>query len=291
MSAINEQPWFDKAGYPFASHWLDVPGAKMHYVDEGSGPPILLVHGTPGWSFEYRELIRQLSKRHRCIAPDMIGFGLSDKPADWRYTLENHTEGLRQLLAHLKIDRYDLVVHDFAGPVALPLALEQPERIKRLVMMNTWMWPLTIDEEFAKQKGMVGTAPMRWLYLYANFSARMMVKMSWGKHQKLTPLRHKHFLAAFPNAASRHGTYGFLRATIDRDDYLESLWAKRGQLAKIPKLLLWGMADTFVGAVHLKRWRETFPEMPVEELANVGHFPHDEAPELVVPKVDAFLAV
>ena len=289
MTAMNEQPWFDKAGYPFASHWLDQDGARMHYLDEGSGPPVLLLHGTPGWSFEYRELIRQLSRTHRCIAPDLVGFGLSDKPAGWSYTLERHTGTLRKLIESLRLERFDLVVHDFAGPVALPLVLERPERFRRLVIMNSWLWPLSINESFARQRWMVDTALMRWMYLYGNFSARMMVKMSWGRHRKLTPLRHRHFLAAFPDAASRHGTYGFLRSTIDRDEYLESLWAQRGRLEHVPTLVLWGMADEFVGPVHLNRWKEALPLADFVELPDVGHFPHDEAPELVVPKVDAFL--
>jgi haloalkane dehalogenase len=289
MTALTAQPWFDREGYPFQPHAFDLAGVKMHYVDEGSGPVVLLLHGTPGWSYEYRELIEQLSKTHRCIAPDMIGFGLSDKPADWGYTLEHHTESLKALVAHLGLQKFDLVVHDFAGPVGLPLALEHPEMIRRLVLMNTWMWPLTINEEFAKQKGIVGLPPMRWLYLYWNFSARMMVKMSWGTHRKLTPLRHRHFLAAFPDAASRHGTYGFLRSTIDRDDYLEGLWAQRPRLQSIPTQVVWGLGDKFVTDIHLKRWKEVLPKAEFVELQNVGHFPHDEAPELVVPKVDAFL--
>ena len=287
---LNQHSWFDHAAYSFASHWLELPGARMHYVDEGSGPPVLLVHGTPGWSFDYRDLIRPLSKTHRCIAPDLIGFGLSDKPADWPYALESHTASLRTLLAQLGIARFDLVVHDFGGPVALPLALEDPGRVRRLVLANSWMWPLSIDAEFARRKRMVGTAFMRGMYLYANFSARVMVRMSWGRRRKLTPLRHKHFVAAFPNASSRHGTYGFLRSTIDRDDYLERLWARREQLASIPALVIWGRADRLITPVHLARWKEALPAARFEELADVGHFPLDEAPELLVPRVDWFLS-
>jgi pimeloyl-ACP methyl ester carboxylesterase len=286
---VREQPWFDAQAYPFAPHFLQLPMGRMHYLDEGSGPVVLLVHGTPGWSFEYRMVVKALSARYRVIAPDHLGFGLSDKPADWSYALQGHTENLRALLRHLKVERYTLVVHDFGGPVALPLALEATQQVERLVVMNSWLWPLSLDPAIAKQRKMMQSGLMRWLYLRANFSAKVMVKASWGKRSPLTKERHRHFTAMFPDAASRHGTLGFLRATTQEDAALEALARRLPALAQVPALVLWGAADTFIKPVHLERWRKELPRAEVVPLEGVGHFPHDEAGEEVARRILGFL--
>src|SRR5918997_520724 len=109
--------WLDRTAYPFASRLLEVlPGANMHYVDEGSGDVMLFVHGTPTWSFEWRHVIRHFSRTHRCIAMDHLGFGLSDRPRDFDYTPEAHQRVLRTFVERLGLDRITLVVHDYGGP-------------------------------------------------------------------------------------------------------------------------------------------------------------------------------
>jgi haloalkane dehalogenase len=128
-----------------------VRDGRMHYIDEGAGPPALFVHGTPTWSFEYRHAIRATMGSCRCIAPDHLGFGLSDRPRGTAYTPEAHAARLREFVDGLGLDRFALVVHDYGGPIGLPLALEG--RVTRLVLMNTWMWPFDDDKEM--EPGMV----------------------------------------------------------------------------------------------------------------------------------------
>src|SRR5688572_3863851 len=141
MTRSDESPgalpdWVDRAAYPFRSRYLEVaPGRRVHYVDEGQGDTLLFVHGTPTWSFEWRHVIRDLSRTHRCIAPDQLGFGLSDRPLDFDYSPEGHARVLRAFVERLGISDITLVVHDFGGPIALPLALEQPSRVRRLVLL------------------------------------------------------------------------------------------------------------------------------------------------------------
>ena len=137
-----ELPWLDRAAYPFAHRALAVDGGRMHYVDEGEGEPIVFAHGTPTWSFLYRDLIRDLRRGYRCIAPDHIGFGLSDKPAGWGYRFADHRRNLAALIDHLGLKRFTLVAHDIGGPIGLGYALTQPGRVARLLLMNSFLWPL-----------------------------------------------------------------------------------------------------------------------------------------------------
>src|SRR5688572_6908616 len=131
--------WLNRKEYPFKSNFLPLDAGQLHYLDEGSGEPIVMVHGTPAWSFLYRNLVKELSRNYRCIVPDHLGFGLSDKPKHWSYKPEAHAQNLKILINYLELKNITLVVHDFGGPIGLHYALEHPENIKRLVIINTWM--------------------------------------------------------------------------------------------------------------------------------------------------------
>ena len=122
--ALRGEPWFDNTAYPFTSRFLETSAGRVHYVDEGQGEVVLMAHGTPSWTYEFRHVIKELSKTYRVVAPDMVGFGLSDKPASFGYRLEDHTRVLNEVVTRLGLTRFHLVVHDFGGVVALPLALE-----------------------------------------------------------------------------------------------------------------------------------------------------------------------
>lgn len=282
-SALTKEPWFDSAGYPFASHYMPHPAGRLHYVDEGrpDAELVLLIHGTPGWSYEYRELIKRLRTRFRVVAPDLLGFGLSERSQTFSYSLPDHTGVLKALLDHVAppgAPPVRLVVHDYGGPVGLPLLLDEPQRFSSLVLMNTFLWPLAIDPNFKRQLPLIKSGLLRFFYRRLNFSARVMVKASWGKKTPLSRERHLRFMRMFPDAESRIGTLGFLRATYATDAYMESLWAKRAALCGRPLLVVWGGADTFIGPPHLDRWRQALPDAEFQVLPEVGHFPHDEAP-------------
>jgi haloalkane dehalogenase len=118
-----------------------------------------------------------------------------------------HTENLRRLLNALAIERYSLIVHDSGGRIALPLAIESPNRLESLVVLNSWFWSMSIEPSFARAKRLAGSGLMRFLYLHANFSARVMVKASWGSHSPLNSTAHRHFTALFPDRISRLGTW------------------------------------------------------------------------------------
>jgi pimeloyl-ACP methyl ester carboxylesterase len=133
--------WLPEGLFPFADHYADIDGARVHYVDEGSGPPLLLLHGNPTWSFLYRDIISGLQDRFRCIAPDYPGFGLSDAPPGYGYTPAEHAKVIEALLLRLDLTEVTLMVQDRGGPIGFAVAARQPHRFAAFVIGNTWAWP------------------------------------------------------------------------------------------------------------------------------------------------------
>lgn len=275
--------WIPTAEWPYQTRFFDAPGGRMAYVDEGHGVPVVLVHGTPSCSTEWRHVMKRLLPARRVIAIDHLGFGSSDRPADWRtYSFAWHRENLRAFLAQLE-GPFDLVVHDVGGPIALPLVAELGTRVRSLTIIQSWLWDLgAVDTSFGKNRSMMGSALMRWAYLSWNFSPKMMVKMAWGKRLPLTKTLHREFIDQFPTKESRAALWGFVRAIVD-EGASGSLSNEAARLAavKVPTKIIWGRADGMVTPVHLARWKAVLPEARYFELSDVGHFPQVEAPDEV----------
>jgi pimeloyl-ACP methyl ester carboxylesterase len=280
--------WLDTEAYPFAHHWAELPGGRrMHYLDEGAGETVLFVHGTPTWSFEWRHLVRGLSGTHRCVAPDLLGFGLSDRPRDFAYTPEAHAGALRQFVDALGLDAFTLVVHDYGGPIALPLALEG--RARRLVLLNTWMWSFVGDAGMEKAAKIAGGGLGRWLYRHLNFSLRVITPHAYGDRRKLTPAIHRQYLAPFADKWSRGAVlWPLAKAILGSSDHYDSLWRRREALAGTPTLIVWGMQDPAFQPPQLERWKTALPAARVVEL-DAGHWPHEERPDEVLAAVRDFL--
>jgi haloalkane dehalogenase len=293
-AAVETAPSADngREGYPFTGRFHSLPGGhRMHYVDEGRGEPILFVHGTPTWSYEWRHLIRALSATHRCVAPDQIGFGLSDRPRDFDYTPEAHAGNLLAFVRALDLRDITLVVHDFGGPIGLPVALEESGRVKRVVLVNTWLWSFEGDKEMEKKAAMAGGALGRFLYRYGNFSLKVLTPYAYGDRKKLTPAIHKQYLDRFPDTWSRGAVlWPLAKALLGSSAHYRGLWEKRAALRKVPLLIVWGLKDRAFEPRLLARWREEFPQAQVFELKESGHWPHEEEPEAVIRALRAFLA-
>jgi haloalkane dehalogenase len=280
----------DGAAYPFASKRMPLRAGRMHYVDEGAGEPILFVHGTPTWSFEWRHMIRALSSTHRCIAPDHIGFGLSDRPTDAPYTPEWHSENFLEFVDKLDAGPFTLVVHDFGGPIALPLALRRPELVRRLVVVNSWMWSFVDDRDMASKARLAGSALGRFLYRWANMSLRVIMPSAFGDRAKLTRAIHGQYLDRFPDRWSRGVVlWALARSLLGSSAFYDSLWRERAGIAARPALIVWGMRDSALKPHLLTRWREALPNARVVEIADAGHWPHEEAPDQVIKALRAFL--
>ena len=281
-------PWLDRQAYPFVSRSLQLSEGRVHYLDEGSGDPIVFVHGTPTWSFEYRGLIRELRATRRCIAFDHLGFGLSERPAAFGYRPEDHARVFDEFIERLGVERFTLVVHDFGGPIALPFAQAHPERIARLVVLNSFMWPLE-DPKFVRQARVAGSALGRLLYRYFNFSLRVLMPSVYGDKRRLTPAVHAQYLAPFKAKAARETVlWQLARSLLASHVHYAALWANRERLAAIPSLVLWGERDRAFPLEFLDRWRQALPQARIERLDDAGHWPHEERPELVLEALQRF---
>jgi pimeloyl-ACP methyl ester carboxylesterase len=288
-------PGLDRAGYPFRSRFLEVPAGRMHYVDlgpaDGGRGTLLFVHGTPTWSFEWRHLLRALSAEWRCIAPDQIGFGLSERPRDFSYAPEDHARNLLAFVRSLDLRGLTLVVHDYGGPIGLPIALEEPARIAKVVVVNTWMWSFEGDKEMEQKAKVAGGAVGRFLYRYGNFSLRVLTPYAYGDKRKLTPAIHKQYLDRFPDTWSRGAVlWPLAKALLGSSAFYRGLWEKRECLRAKPALIVWGLKDRAFGPRLLARWKVALPEARVSELPDSGHWPHEEEPEKVIRALRDFLA-
>lgn len=286
---MKDNPWLDLNEYPFAPHYLSLPAGRLHYVDEGAGEPVVFVHGTPVWSFVYRHLIKGLQADYRCVAPDHLGFGFSDKPQKWAYTPAAHAENLTRLIEHLELKNITLVVHDFGGPIGLHYGVRFPANVKRVVVMNSWMWPLNAQKNIKQASQFFGGPVGKVLYQYFNFSARQLLPRGFYDAKALTPAIHAHYLKPFDQPAHRLGTWHFAKELLDSKPWFAELWQQHAVLATKPMLLLWGKHDHFICHPFLFRWHIHFLQAKVVEL-EAGHFVQEEKPAEVLREVRAFLA-
>jgi haloalkane dehalogenase len=286
---VSAPAWLDRQAYPFAPHWLDRPEGRLHYVDEGQGSPVVMVHGIPTWSFLYRHLIRGLAPRYRCIAPDNLGFGLSDKPPGAGYRPVDHAARLAALIARLGLRDLTLVVHDFGGPIGLAYAVAHPENVRRLVLFNTWMWSFRDDREKARIGRLIASPLGRFLYLRLNLSARVIFRHGFADRSRFDAVRAQ-YLGPMATTADRYPNWLMGRELLGSSDWYEGLWARRDRIRDLPALILWGMRDVAFREKELARWTELFTPARVVRLPDAGHAPQEESPPTALRELEAFLA-
>ena len=263
----------------------------MHYVDEGQqGRPIVFVHGTPDWSFAWRHLIKALSPSYRCIAADNLGFGLSDKPRDFSYEPAAQAKNLRALIEHLKLRDITLVLHDFGGPFGLAYAIDRPDNVRGLVLMNTWLWSLQGDPHFERFGRIFGGTFGRFLYLRLNFSVRVIMKHAISDQSRFPRHIQEQYLRPFASRADRVATHAYARALLDAGVWYDGLWRRREKIREIPTLIIWGMQDQAFRPQDLDRLQTMFTHKRTACFHDAGHFPHEERPERAVSLVQEFLA-
>jgi haloalkane dehalogenase len=275
----------DPSLYPFSPCSFETPDGRISYVDEGNGRdrPVFLVHGTPSWSFEWRSVIRALAPTRRVIAPDHLGFGLSDKPETAPYRPADHARRLLALFDSLDLHDVTLVVHDFGGPIGLPIALERRSRVSRLVVLNSFMWPPGSDPKAARIGRLIRSFVGRFFYLSLNASPRWILPASFGDKRKLTPAMHRMYLAPFLGRRARTAPWALgCELTGASDPYYEELWEGRSRLRDLPTTIVWGGRDPAFGEAHLERWIQAIPAATVVRCPDAGHFPQEEDPERVI---------
>jgi len=286
---VNCPAWLDRAEYPFEPRYFELDAGRLHYVDEGAGPPVVMVHGNPAWSFLYRNLIKRLSRGHRCLALDHIGFGLSDKPAGWSYRPEDHARNLEAFIQSLGLRDITLVVQDWGGPIGLSYAISHPEKVGRLIITNTWMWPVNRDPCYWAFSRFMGSFPGRLLIRRWNFFASFLMPRMFGDRSRLPPEIHRQYLAPLGRPEERKGCWVFPREILRSSDWLGRLWTSRKKIAEKPALILWGMKDIAFRKRELNRWAELFPQARVVKFPTAGHFLFEECGEELYRPIEDFL--
>jgi haloalkane dehalogenase len=283
-----EHNWLDTGEYPFAPNYLNIGGHQLHYIDEGNGETILFIHGTPSWSFDYRNVIKNLRSKYRCVAFDHMGFGLSDKPERYDYSTQNHCKTLERFVNEKQLNDITLVVHDFGGPVGLNFAIRHPEKIKRLVILNSWLWSSQSDPDFIRMSRILKSPLLPFSYRYLNFSPRFILPRSFGDHKL-----HKHLLKQYTNPfadrTQRNGALAFAKSLLHDQDWFEDLWNKKNSISHKPVLFVWGMKDPIIKPHFLERFRNGFSNSKVVRLETCGHFPQEEASEVVATSIFDFM--
>ncbi len=280
--------WLDRTEFPFPSYFFPLEMGNLHYVDHGNGSPIVMVHGNPVWSFVYRHLIAGLADRYRCIAVDHIGFGLSDKPRRWSYHPPDHARNLDTFLEALDLEDVTLVVQDWGGPIGLSWALDHPERVSRLVILNTWMWSVRGDFHFETFSRFFGTPAGRFLILRFNFFVRILMPMMFrGILPK--PIR-RHYVQPLSRPEDRKGCWTFPEQILGADAWLRDLWSRRQAIAEKPALILWGLKDIAFRKQELHRWMQIFPDAGVIRYPDAGHFVQEDIGPDLCPVIEEFLS-
>ncbi len=283
--------------YPFVSHFVNIDGLHCHYLDEGQGEPVVMVHGNPTWSFYFRNLVQGLSPHYRVIAPDHIGCGLSDKPTEDRYDfrLSTRMHDLEFLLAHLHLNRpVTLILHDWGGAIGMGYALRHPAAVSRIVLMNTAAFFPPYGKKLPLRLQMLRRfrSFARIAVLGGNLFARAALVMA--PYTRLGSDVRKGLIAPYNSWNHRLATLKFVEdiPIIPSDSsFADVQWLDENirQLSGIPMLICWGVHDFVFDMDYLKEWRRRFPDAHVHVYDQAGHYLLEDIPDLILENVLNFL--
>ncbi len=286
MSPAGFRP--DPRLFPFDSRWFDHEVGRVHYIDEGSGPAILFLHGNPTWSFLYRGIVIRLRKKYRCIAVDYPGFGLSARPPSYGYRPADHAQVVADLVRHLDLRELTIMGQDWGGPIGMRVAVDERQRLRALVMGNTWFWP-------ARGRAMnafgylLGSAPAQSLLRSHNLFVERLMPL--GVLHPLAPEVLAQYRDAQASERGREGVAELPRQVTAAASWLAELEADvEGTLRDVPLLLTWGTRDPLFPPSHMDRFRLAFDEVSITRL-EAKHYIQEDAPGEIAQAIDEFLSV
>lgn len=282
--------------YEFPSHFAEINNLRMHYLDEGRGDTVVMLHGNPNWSFYYRHLVRALSDRYRCLVPDHIGCGLSDKPGDdrYEYSLARRVDDLELWLDHCQATtNLTLIVHDWGGMIGMTYATKFPERIRRLVVLNTGAFHLPLSKPVPWQlklaRSPLGALMVRGLNAFSRGAVRSCVTRRPMPHEVADA-----YCAPYDSWANRIAVHRFVQdiplKSGDRGYELVTQVENRlGLLKKVPMFIGWGERDFVFDEHFLQEWLARFPEAELHRYPDCGHYILEDAKDELVPLIRKFL--
>ncbi len=281
-----------KKGYPFKTPYIDLKGLKYHYLDEGQGNPLVMLHGNPTWSFYYRRLVLALKDQYRIIVPDHIGCGMSDKPQKYNYRLSQHIDNLDILLNKLNLKDITLVLHDWGGAIGMGWATKHPDRVKGIVLFNTaaFLLPFIPFRIRICRIPILGDIAVRGLNAFAVCATFMACK----KKERMTRDVKTGYLAPYSSYANRVAILRFVQdIPLTPADHSYSLMQaiERGlsNFKNHPVLIIWGEKDFCFNNRFLERWKYFFPKAIVKKVSDAGHYVVEDAWEEIIPWMKDFL--
>jgi pimeloyl-ACP methyl ester carboxylesterase len=284
--------------YPFESNWLNIAGNQLHYLDEGprDAPIVLMLHGNPTWSFYYRNLVLALRDRFRCIVPDHIGCGLSDKPGanEYPYTLARRISDLSTLIEHIQpATPIHMIVHDWGGMIGFGWASERPEQIASMTIANTAAFPLPSEKKLPAALWLVrntgiGALLVQGLNAFSGMAARVAFKKPVSSEVR------KAYTGPYDSWDNRIATLRFVQdiPLSSKDpgyNIIANTEARLADFADKPCLLLWGEKDFVFDRHFLKKWKQIFPQAKVLSYPDCGHYVIEDAGQPLIQAVSDFL--
>ncbi|MDU0203989.1 alpha/beta fold hydrolase [Paenibacillus sp. MAH-36] len=276
----------DASEYPFKDHWMPYRDGVIHYIDEGQGPVILLLHGNPTWSYLYRNVIKELSDECRLIALDYPGLGMSRAPSDYGYTPKEHSEAVTEFIRRLNLKEFVLVVQDWGGPIGFNYAVRHRENLRGIVVMNTWAWPATLPAMKLFSLAMGGWPFGYWLQTRRNFFAKKIVPNGIYHSEKITDILRNAYTDPFPTPKSRKPTWVFPRQIRKARAWLAEIEAKLPVLSNLPAQILWGMKDSAgFPPEEMAKWQGYLKLNETESLDDASHYVQEDRPDRVVASI------
>ena len=276
--------WVDDDLFPFESRFVDVDGHTVHYVDEGTGPTLLLLHGNPTWSFLWRDVIRELRDDFRCIALDYPGFGLSTARPGYRYLPEEHAEVVTGFVDTLGLKGVTLVGQDWGGPIGLAAVQRRPGVFDRLVLANTWAWPVNGVLHFEAFSRIAGGLPSHFLVRQFNLLVNAFIPTG-HRRRKPTAAEMTHYRRALDTSERRQACAVLPGRVLASRAFFVEVEAGLANLAHLPTLIVWGDADIAFRPQERERLEVAFPKHDTVIVEGAGTYVESDAPEEFVAAI------
>ncbi|WP_067813767.1 alpha/beta fold hydrolase [Nocardia inohanensis] len=292
MAEITERvrpAWVDDDLFPFRSRFIEIDGHSVHYVDEGSGPTLLFLHGNPTWSFLWREVISALRGDFRCIAMDYPGFGLSEPKPGYRYLPEQHAEVVTGFVDALGLEQVTLVGQDWGALIGLATAQRRPGVFDRLVLANTWAWPVNGVLHFEAFSHLIGNPLSRLLVRQFNLLVNGFIPTG-HRRRKPTTAEMNHYRRALDTPARRQASAVLPTRVLASREFFATVESGLADLAHLPTLIVWGDADIAFRPQERERLEATFPDHKTVIVEGAGTYVESDAPEEFVAAIRDWMA-